>query len=302
MGVLCCLKRKRIIKDSGSSAMLPFYEVDVFAARPFMGNPLAVVMHADGLDAAHMQRIARWLNLSETVFIRNADEALPELRIFAPNRELPFAGHPLIGAGRVLVSTSMVNPADGQFRVRCQRGPIWLNVQEDQVQAMVSPPGRRATNFDASEVKRALGLGPEFDAEPGIYDAGATWMVVRVDSTDTLETLRPAMGAIESISDQLGLTGITVYAVSDNASVHTRSFAPATGIPEDPVCGSGNLCVAGHARDTGVAEQLGGSWTAYQGQSMERDGRIQIDLEDDYVTFGGPSVIRLEGKITPGSR
>ena len=282
--------------------MLPFYEVDVFAARPFMGNPLAVVMHADGLDAEHMQRIARWLNLSETVFIRNADEALPELRIFAPNRELPFAGHPLIGAGRVLVSTGMVNPADGQFRVRCGRGSIWLNVQDDRVQAMVSTPGRRTTQFDASEVTHALGVDTALEAAPGIYDAGATWMVARLDSKETLESLRPAMGAIESISERLGLTGITAYAVADDTSIHTRSFAPAAGIPEDPVCGSGNLCVAAHASDTGVAKELGGAWTAYQGQSMDRDGRIEIDVQDDHVTFGGPSVIRLEGKITPGSR
>lgn len=282
--------------------MLPFYEVDVFAARPFMGNPLAVVMHADGLDGHHMQRIARWLNLSETVFVRNADEALPELRIFAPNREIPFAGHPLIGAGRVLVSTGMVNPADGQFRVRCGRGPIWLNVQGEQVQAMVAPPERRNTQFDPSDVHHALGVDAELEEKPGIYDAGAIWMVSRVDSTDTLETLRPAMGAIDSISERLGLTGITAYAVSDEGSIHTRSFAPAAGIPEDPVCGSGNLCVAAHADDIGVADELGGSWTAYQGQSMDRDGRIRIDIEEDRMTFGGPAVIRLEGKITPGSR
>jgi PhzF family phenazine biosynthesis protein len=103
---------------------LRFLQVDAFTARPFFGNPVAVVLGADALSSQEMQRIAAWTNLSETTFVLAPTIAGPayRLRIFTPGHELPFAGHPTIGSCHAVVSAGIVEPEDGRLVQQCGAG------------------------------------------------------------------------------------------------------------------------------------------------------------------------------------
>jgi len=102
----------------------PFMQVDVFTDRPYLGNPVAVVLDAGGLDAKAMQAIARWTHLSETTFVLAPDDPRADyrLRIFTPGAELPFAGHPTIGSAWALLQSGRVRPRDGRLVQQCEAG------------------------------------------------------------------------------------------------------------------------------------------------------------------------------------
>src|SRR3954464_12074261 len=101
---------------------LPFKQVDVFTDRPFLGNPVAVIIGADGLDAATMQRIACWTNLSETTFLLKSEVADYRLRIFTPRMELPFAGHPTLGSAHAALESGFVSAKKTKIRQECAAG------------------------------------------------------------------------------------------------------------------------------------------------------------------------------------
>ena len=223
---------------------LPFLQVDVFTDRPFLGNPVAVVLDADALDADAMQRIARWTNLSETTFVRRPDVPGADyaLRIFTPGRELPFA------------------------------------------------------DAEAAGLARALGLAgapPPFDA----IDVGPVWLTARLADAATVLALRPDMAALDAISRRLGATGVTVHGDdgprATGADVAVRSFAPAAGVPEDPVCGSGNACVALQRRAAGART----AYVAAQGEAIGRAGRIAVAYRGEAVEIGGETVVCVEGRL-----
>ena len=109
--------------------MRRFKQVDVFTARPFFGNPVAVVIDAEGLDSAAMQRIAGWTNLSETTFLLKSDRADYRVRIFTPRQELPFAGHPTLGSAHAAIESGFAAAKDGRLRQECGAGVLELAVE-----------------------------------------------------------------------------------------------------------------------------------------------------------------------------
>src|SRR5688500_1535431 len=109
---------------------LRFKQVDVFTDRPFLGNPVAVVIGAEGLDAAQMQRIAAWTNLSETTFLLKSSKADYRLRIFTPRAELPFAGHPTIGSAHAGLESGFV-ARKKKLVQECGAGLIELSIEDD---------------------------------------------------------------------------------------------------------------------------------------------------------------------------
>src|SRR5262245_18101407 len=111
-------------------ARVAFKQVDVFTDRPFLGNPVAVVIGAEGLDTAAMQRIASWTNLSETTFLLKSEQADYRLRIFTPRRELPFAGHPTIGSAHAALESGFVSKKKRLVQ-ECGAGLIELSVEAD---------------------------------------------------------------------------------------------------------------------------------------------------------------------------
>jgi PhzF family phenazine biosynthesis protein len=267
---------------------LRFKQVDVFTDRPFLGNPVAVVVGAEALGTAEMQRIAGWTNLSETTFLLKSSKADYRVRIFTPRQELPFAGHPTIGSAHAALESGFVS-RKARLVQECGAGLIELDVEADGRIFLKGPPPK----LDQMETQI-----PSIPLLPGSkvirVDVGPIWVVGEMSDARALAALKPDMTALAEWSVSLGVTGTTVFAPSgDSASaIHVRSFAPAHAIPEDPVCGTGNLSVAAF-----VGKRFGGEYIARQGMQMGRDGQVFVRRRHDSVYLGGHAVTCVDGTI-----
>ena len=286
---------------------LPFVQIDVFTDRPFFGNPVAVVLDADGLSSQAMQRIARWTNLSETTFVLEPTDARADyrLRIFTPDRELPFAGHPTLGSARAVLHSGRLKQRDTTTLTQeCAAGLVRL--RRDAGRLFFEVPPERTTQVSASDalaIADALGLGaetetPRFEA----IDVGPVWLTAALRDADQVHALSPDFARLAELSRRLGATGVNVHANyptgyrdgrGQAVQVAVRSFAPAAGVPEDPVCGSGNACVALQRRARGEHHD----YTATQGEVIGREGRITVAYRGEAIEIGGDTVVTIEGRI-----
>src|SRR6186997_1845958 len=273
--------------------LIQFKQVDVFTRVPFAGNPVAVVLEGGGLTTAQMQGIAAWTNLSETTYVLPPSSAAADyrLRIFTPRAELPFAGHPTIGSAHAVLEAGIVKPKAGRLRQECGAGILDLQVDGDTLW-LESPP---ATDTLLSEPDlRALekSLRSQVQGEPCIINVGPRWLVAEMADAAAVAALEPDMQILSELSDRLSIGGVTVYGASGDgqSAIHVRSFAPAHGIAEDPVCGSGNISVAAYLRKIGKAEGAAGRYTARQGMQLGRDGRVLVRVEEGKIFLGGNAV------------
>jgi PhzF family phenazine biosynthesis protein len=268
--------------------MARFKQVDVFTDKPFLGNPVAVVIGAEDLDTAAMQRIASWTNLSETTFLLPSKRADYRVRIFTPRKELPFAGHPTIGSAHAALEAGFVQKKS-RLAQECGAGIIELSVEPDG-RIFLRGPQPKAQPMEAKIPSIPLAPGTKVVK----YDVGPVWVVGEMTDARALAALEPDMTAIAEWSLAIGASGTTVFAASGEPSsaIHVRSFAPAHAIPEDPVCGTGNLSVAAH-----VGKRFGAEYIARQGMQMGRDGRVWVRIGKEAVELGGHAVTGVEGTI-----
>jgi len=279
---------------------LKFKQVDVFTRRPFFGNPVAVVLEGAGLGTEDMQRIAAWTNLSETTFVLPSSSAAADyrLRIFTPRAELPFAGHPTIGSAHAVLEAGIVKAKDGRLRQECGAGILDLRVDGETIW-LSSPPATDTSVDDADfhALKRAL--NGNIKHPPRIINVGPRWLVAELDDAAAVAALEPDLQGIADLSNALAIGGVTVFGASADklSAVHVRSFAPAHGIPEDPVCGSGNIGVAAYLAKSAQAARFGAGYTARQGMQLGRDGRVSIRFEDGKILLGGSAVTCIEGAL-----
>jgi len=287
--------------------MRTYKVVDVFTRQPFLGNPVAVVLDAEGLDTAAMQAIARWTNLSETTFLLppTTPGADYRLRIFTPRSELPFAGHPTLGSAHAALEAGRVTPRNGRLVQECGVGLVNLAVQgegDDRRLTFGLPPATvtplRLADVDALE--GVLGHAILREVPPAIVNVGAVWVVTQLPSVASLLVLKPDFARSAAFERRLGVTGVSVFAVHDagEAAIEVRSFAPSCGVDEDPVCGSGNGSVAVFRRDRGQLAAGGASYTAAQGQCVGRAGRVAVHVDaDGKVVLGGACVTCVDGTL-----
>jgi PhzF family phenazine biosynthesis protein len=270
-------------------ATLRFKQVDVFTDKPFLGNPVAVVIDAEGLDTESMQRIACWTNLSETTFLLKSAVADYRLRIFTPRMELPFAGHPTLGSAHAALEAGFI-PSKSRIRQECGAGIFDLTVEGGRI--FVKAPVPKITAVGES-------IGAGVISKPLRIDVGAVWVVAEVADAKTLAALAPDVAAMTSLSIKENLAGITLFAKSDDcvAAIHVRSFAPAHGIAEDPVCGTGNIGVAAYLRHTNQLERFGERYVARQGAQCGRDGRVFMRVSREAIYLGGNAVTCVDGDI-----
>ncbi len=273
----------------------PFLQLDVFATGPCSGNPVAVVFDREGaLTTERMQRLANWTNLSETTFMTplTDGESGYGLRIFTPREELPFAGHPTVGSAHAALHWGVVEP--GRFIQRCGLGDVPIEGDRaDGVLVEVGRPRVVAIEPDAEALSALLGAEV---SDLRLLDVGPRWLTGRVASPRVLRAIAPPFEELARFEARHApATGTTLYAVApDDGTPHVRSFAPLHGIPEDPVCGSGNLCVAEHLRLFGGRDS-GDSWVARQGEALGRDGHVHVTLGEDGARLGRHARIVFEG-------
>jgi PhzF family phenazine biosynthesis protein len=275
-----------------------FKQVDVFTRVPFRGNPVAVVLDGSGLAAADMQRIAAWTNLSETTFVLppSSPDADYGLRIFTPRAELPFAGHPTLGSAHAVIEAGIVTPRSGKLRQECGAGILDLQVEGETI--WLDAPRATDTAFSETEMLQKV-LCAKVRGAPRIMNVGPRWLVADLGDAPTVAALSPDLAALADLSRRLSIGGVTVYGASADgeSAIHVRSFAPAHGIPEDPVCGSGNISVAAYLVKTGQTEGIGKRYVARQGMQLGRDGKVSVKIENDRIFLGGSAVTCVEGTL-----
>jgi len=279
-----------------------FQQVDVFTAVPFKGNPVAVVLEGGALSSAQMQTIAGWTNLSETTFVCPPGDPAADyrLRIFTPRAEIPFAGHPTIGSAHALLRHGLVPKRTGRLVQECGKGLVELRVDGERLfLALPTPAFRAPDESQLAEAAAALGVAATQIQRAAIVDVGPVWFTVQLRDGAAVAKLQPDMAAISALTRD-SMTGLNVfgfYANGDPAAVEVRSFAPAHGVPEDPVCGSGNGCVAALIQRDRLLGRS--SYVASQGRCMDRDGRVEVRFADDgTIWLGGHAVTCVEGTLT----
>jgi PhzF family phenazine biosynthesis protein len=283
-----------------------FKQVDVFTRRPFFGNPVGVVLDSIGLDPEAMQRMAGWANISETTFVLppTAPDADYRVRIFAPRRELPFAGHPTIGTAHAVLEAGIARARNGRLRQECGAGVLTLAVDGEGADRRISvevPPARLA-ELESDALARffaGLGLATLPLNAPKVVDLGPRWLVVELADAAAVRALTPDMTAIAAASRASGITGVTAFGRAGAAdhALAVRSFAPAESIPEDPVCGSGNAAIGALLDAAGELQGGARELVASQGRELGRDGfvTIRVDPETRRIWIGGHSVTCIDG-------
>jgi PhzF family phenazine biosynthesis protein len=277
--------------------------VDVFTGRPLLGNPVAVVLDAEGLDGDAMQRIARWTNLSETTFVLPPDgpEAAYRLRIFTPGRELPFAGHPTLGSAHALIEAGRVTPHGGRIVQECGAGLVGISSSASGLELTLPEPRLTAlAPTQIVELEAILGATVDRSAEPALVNVGPAWIVAQLGDADAVLALRPDFARCAAFEQRLQATGVSVFGAraTGAAAIEVRSFAPSCGVNEDPVCGSGNGAIAAFRRARGLLSAAGAAYLAAQGQCVWRDGRVAITVAaDGAITVGGSCVTVIDGVL-----
>ena len=273
-----------------------FAQVDVFTAVSYMGNPVAVVLDGEGLSDAEMQAFANWTNLSETTFVLPTSDpgADYRVRIFTPKDELPFAGHPTLGTAHAVIEAGIATPKAGRLVQQCAVGLVELTVSDTSLSFRL--PRYAVSALDDPEASAWLGEGVALIGAPQAVDVGPVWLIAQLADVAALENLAHDPARLTRYYEANGLTGATIYAL-DGDRVVVRSFAPGDGIPEDPVCGSGNAAVAAWRLVSGQV-QPSDSYVASQGRQIGRDGYISVRFERSDVHVGGQCVSCVTGKVT----
>lgn len=286
---------------------LRFLQLDVFADRLFEGNPLAVVVGADGLDAATMQRIARWTHLSETTFLLEPTQpgADYRVRIFTPRQELPFAGHPSVGSAYVAIETGQV-PQRRTLVQECAAGLLPVSIEGEAAARIIhvqAPPARIALPDAALPGALGAALHAELSMQTlRLVDNGPHWLVGDLGQASLVRALQPDLAAVAELCLAHGAVGVCVFGrePAGEAAMAVRAFCPADGIPEDPVTGSANAAIGACLLESGALVHYGEHYLASQGREVGRDGRVlvRVDRTSGTVTIGGRCVMGVRGELT----
>ena len=291
---------------------------DVFTERAFGGNQLAVFPDATGIEEALLQPIARELNFSETTYVYPPDDPAhaARLRIFTPEAEVPFAGHPVIGTTYVLDREGMTPRNGDDIVLELESGPVKVRRQRGDDGSLLHATMTQQKPVFMGEtprvelVARALGIEARDILITGlpcqVVSTGLPFHVVPVGSLATMRALQPHPGRLLALGEELGVSDVYVFSfdtVDPDATVHCRMFAPSYGIPEDPATGSAAGCLGAYVvRNRAVPPARLTRLFAEQGLEMGRPSRLYIEVESDQdrivaVRVGGSAVIVGSGVL-----
>jgi len=299
-----------------------FYTCDVFTNQLFGGNPLAVFPDATGIPEGSLQRIAREFNLSETVFVYPPErsEHTKRLRIFTPAAELPFAGHPTVGAAHALATLGKVPLRGAETKIVFEEkvGPVPVLIRATdgkptfaQLTAAQAPeigpptPGRSVLAdvlaLEAADIQGGM-------TAPQGVSCGLPFLIVPLKDRDAVRRAHVRMDHWESSIKSYWAPQILVFsrdAEREDADVHARVFVPGLSVPEDPATGSAATALGAYlaARDTRADGTL--RWVVEQGIEMGRPSLLEIVVEKtggdiQSVKVGGETVMVSEGQIDTG--
>ncbi|MFN2490433.1 MAG: PhzF family phenazine biosynthesis protein [Actinomycetota bacterium] len=280
-----------------------FFQVDVFGDTVYQGNPLAVFPNGEGLSRTQMQTLAREMNLSETTFVTNVRDDSYDVRIFTPESELPFAGHPTLGTAWVLQELELLRgdeiwqrSAAGVTVVRSRDDVMWFErtgeSEADLDERDVDFGARiaRALGLDAHQIGlEARELGRAGRLRPAYANAGVRELMVPLRDLASLESCRPRSDLLAEAS----ASGAYCFTAPQAGRVRARGFFPRLGIAEDPATGAAAAALGLYlARSIGAIElQIA------QGIEMGRPSRIEVRAEPGRVEVGGSCHLVLTGRL-----
>ncbi|GAB2918353.1 PhzF family phenazine biosynthesis protein [Rhodococcus aerolatus] len=271
-----------------------FAQVDVFGSAAYRGNPVAVVLDAEGLDDAAMARFASWTNLSETTFVLPATDpgADYRLRIFTPSRELPFAGHPTLGSAHAWLEAGGAPARDGVVVQECGAGLVTLRRSTSGL-AFAAPPVTHGGDVEP-EVLERLVRGLRVTASDVVasqwVDNGPGWVAVQLPDAAAVLALEPDHAALAGLN--VGVVGAHPEGAPEAFEV--RAFAHRAGVTEDPVTGSLNASLGQWLTGTGRAPER---YLARQGTRFGRHGVVAVQRVDGEVWVGGATTTCVRGTV-----
>lgn len=283
-----------------------YLQCDVFADRPGAGNPLAVVLDADGLDDNAMQAIARWTRLPETTFVfpPTSPGASYGIRIFSPRREVPFAGHPSVGTAHAVLEAGIAAPRDGLLVQEGKAGLLPLRVSgtgRERTIAVRTPKAsvvEIATPDDARlrDVLAGLPLGALPQA---LMDGGRRWWLAELADEASLRSATPDWDAIERLANATDSMGLCVFARSDDPVYYlaVRAWVGAPARFEDAASGAANATLAAWLADRNALPGDSGFYRVSQGREVGHDAIIELTVGTDGEVWSGGrvcSVVRGE--------
>jgi PhzF family phenazine biosynthesis protein len=270
-----------------------FVQVDVFGENPYRGNPLAVVVDADGLTATDMQTFAKWTNLSETTFLLppTHDSADYRVRIFTPTGELPFAGHPTLGSAHAWLSNGGVPKNENVIVQECGVGLVTVR-HDDKSLFFAAPPLLKSGAVDDALIREAaesLGINRDAIIDAAWIDNGPGWLGILLASAEEVLALKP-----KAMRLTLGVAG--AYSPQSRFAYEVRAFFSSNGITlEDPVTGSLNASLAQWLIGSG---RFSAPYLASQGNAIGHAGVVHIEVDDsNAVWVGGNVVTCISGEV-----
>jgi len=276
-----------------------YLQLDVFSPRAGAGNPLGAILDAEGLDATAMQSIAAWLNLSETVFFLPPDRGADyHVRIFTPRMELPFAGHPSVGAAWAAVAHGLARPREGTLVQQCAAGllPVRIETVRGETLTHVRSPRAQRRPLESPSLPATLAAIAVPGQPAELWNNGPDWWLQEVVDEASLRALQPDFAALAALPGNGKLAAFAVTGGQDY-QVAVRAFAPGVGVPEDPVTGSANALVGAWLAQR-VRLPAGDRYLASQGRELGRDGQVQVRVDDEgEVWIGGHTREVISGRI-----
>jgi PhzF family phenazine biosynthesis protein len=270
-----------------------FVQVDVFGENPYRGNPLAVIVDAEGLTTSDMQTFAKWTNLSETTFLLPPTHASADyrVRIFTPTEELPFAGHPTLGSAHAWLTNGGV-PKDGNTIVQeCKVGLISVR-RDDNSLSFAAPPLLKSGPVDDAllhEAAESLGISRDAIIDAAWIDNGPGWMGILLASADEVLAIQP-----KPMKLTLGVAG--AHTTESRFAYEVRAFYSSNGITlEDPVTGSLNASLAQWLISSG---RFNAPYLVSQGTAIGYAGVVKVDVDDSQVVWiGGNVATCISGEV-----
>ena len=285
---------------------------DAFTSETFSGNPAGVVLNAAGLSDSQMQKIAREVNLSETAFLLPPTTKRADLRIrwFTPESEVPLCGHATVASFHALAETNLEGMRQSgtyRFRLQTKSGVLRVTVEKrysgTDVEFQLPLPRFRVLRRPSGPLRGALGLRAS-DLHGDLPTVMANYLYVPVRSLRVLEQSRPPMELLAKHCQRLRTIGVSLFTletVDRGSAVHSRFYAPASGVPEDPVTGSANgplgaylmtfaiprgYVVPSFLREDGRLEMIG-----EQGDEIGRRGRVKIRMQPGRRGVGSLAIV-----------
>jgi len=278
-----------------------FVQLDVFADRPGAGNPLAVVLDAQGLDDDTMQAIARWTRLPETTFVFPASkaEASYAIRMFSPRREVPFAGHPSVGTAHAVLEAGLVQPRDGLLVQEGIAGLLPLRVEGDGTTRSIAVRTPRARIVEVDEhgdnptLRHALASLPPGTLPPALVDGGRRWWLAEVRDEASLRGAQPDWAAIAALAQATDSMGVCAYARADAGAGYdlaVRAFVGAPAAFEDAASGAANATLAAWLKSRDALPGRRDHYTVSQGREVGHDARLHLRVDDAGDVWSGGQV------------